>query len=96
MAEFKSPAEESATNILEGVQILQKYNPKATLVALDKAVYCDGPSPDDEGEDDEEEADDEESNEGKKFTSAIVEQLEDLGWEWDEEQSAWGYYTGHG
>lgn len=48
MAEFKSPAEESATNILEGVQILQKYNPQATLVALDKAVYCDGPSPDDD------------------------------------------------
>jgi hypothetical protein len=94
MAEFKSPAEESATNILEGVQILQKYNSKATLVALDKAVYCDGPSPDDDGDDDEDT--DEEESEGKAMTSAVVEQLEDLGWEWDEEQSAWGYYTGHG
>lgn len=92
MAEFKSPAEESATNILEGVQILQKYNPKATLVALDKAVYCDGPSPDDE---EDEETDDDESSEGKKMTADVVEQLEDLGWEWDEEQGAWGYYTGH-
>jgi hypothetical protein len=94
MAEFKSPAEESATNILEGVQILQKFNSKATLVALDKSVYCDGPSP--EEEDEEDETDDEESSEGEKFTAAVVEQLEDLGWEWDEEQGAWGYYTGHG
>jgi predicted enzyme involved in methoxymalonyl-ACP biosynthesis len=98
MAEFKSPAEESATNILEGVQILQKYNSKATLVALDKSVFCDGPAPEDDEEDeeDEEELDDDESSEGKKMTADVVEQLEDLGWEWDEEQSAWGYYTGHG
>lgn len=99
MAEFKSPAEESATNILEGVQILQKYSPKATLVALDKNVMCDGPAPESDDEEDEEEDDDldeSEEGEGKKMTADVVEQLEDLGWEWDNEQEAWAYYTGHG
>jgi hypothetical protein len=37
---FKSPAEEHATKILQGVQLLQEIDPKITLCALDKAVFC--------------------------------------------------------
>ena len=34
-----SPAEESAHKILQGIRIIQKNNPKVSLIGLDKGVY---------------------------------------------------------
>jgi len=31
-----------------------------------------------------------------QLTPEQLTNLKELGWEWDDEQDAWGFYTGHG
>jgi hypothetical protein len=31
-----------------------------------------------------------------QLTPEQLNHLKELGWEWDDEQDAWGFYTGHG
>ena len=76
---YKSPAEESANKILQGVRVIQKNNPKVSLIGLDKGVFVGPLSTADEG-----------------LTDDEVNQLEQLGWSWNQEQESWEFYTGHG
>lgn len=77
----KSPAEESARKIMQGVLIIQDRHPKVSLIGLDKGVYvgpCEDPKRD------------------LSYSTAQLDQLKDLGWCWSEEQESWEFYTGHG
>jgi len=78
---YKSPAERRADRILQGVQIIQKHTPKASLIGLDKGVFV-GPAKD--------------PKDDLSYTTQEMDQLKSLGWTWNSEQESWEYYTGHG
>ena len=76
-----SPAEKRARAILYGVTIIQKHNNKVSLIALDKEIHV-GPLQGPE--------------EDLSFTTAEINQLKEFGWCWNDEQSTWEFYIGHG
>jgi hypothetical protein len=79
--EYKSPAEESANKILQGIKIIQDRHPKVSLTGLDKGVFvgcCENPESD------------------LSYTTEQLTKLKELGWSWSEEQESWEFYTGHG
>lgn len=75
-----SPAQKQLQQIAGGVEIISRKDPEASLVALDKNLCCSGPIGPNPAD----------------LSEAELMALEGFGWEWNDEQDTWEFYTGHG